>query len=317
MTLKRSWTSTRPPPSRLHGSSSSSSRRSALRLLSRPATHTGHCRHDGISSDAYSYNSQLLNDSASGIQALLDSNALSVNGNVYINATDNSTMEADTSDAVSTILPTAYSTNSSSTRSASASRTSPTSSGGMRKRQTTSTSSAVASAATSGTNYLGAVMAARNNTVGGLLPSSATPSPSQTSSGGGGPNTGLAMIVRSVFRSMLNGTLTPYPFRSSTPVRLAFDSLASSDLADHSHLPSHRSCHVHVPHCYPFGRHSRHSPPRAVWTSSRRGRTPWRQPQRRRSSSAVPSARSHPRHPRHLPRCQVWRANRRGSSRRR
>ncbi|ORY89025.1 hypothetical protein BCR35DRAFT_324024 [Leucosporidium creatinivorum] len=150
--------------------------------------------HEGISSDAYSYNSQLLNDSAAGIQALLDSNALSVNGNVYINATDNSTDTAS-SDAVSTILPTAYSTNSSSTTSASASRTSPTSSGGMRKRQTTSTSSAVASAATSGTNYLGAVMAARNNTVGGLLPSSATPSPSQTSSGGGGPNTGLAMII--------------------------------------------------------------------------------------------------------------------------
>lgn len=195
-TLRRSWTSTRPPPSRLRGSSSSNSRELALCPPERRSANRCLHSHDGISSDAYSYNSQLLNDSATGIQALLDSNALSVNGNVYLNATDNSTIGTDdSSDIISTLLPTAVGTNSSSTRSLSASRTSPTSSGGMRKRQTASTSSAVASAATSGTNYLGAVMAARNNTVGGLLPSSATPSPSQTSSGGGGPNTGLAMIV--------------------------------------------------------------------------------------------------------------------------
>lgn len=179
----------------------------------------------GVSHEAYDYNSQRLNDSAPVIQALLNSNALYVTGNVPINATDDN---STTTDAVvlSTITPSAYTLDSTDlgpteTDSSSPSPTSvpPTSYSsspsnvGKRKRQATSTSSAIVSAAT--INYLAAVMAARNNTVG-IAATAATPSPTSSGGGGGGPNTGLAMIVSCPFVR---------PFRSSADQAPLADSL--------------------------------------------------------------------------------------------
>jgi hypothetical protein len=159
-------------------------------------------RNPGISESAYSYNSQLLNDSVAQIDALLSSNALSVNGNVPINLTSSVDALGDdldfstdiASDSATPSSSTVPATRTATSTSSTVTTLSTTSSGSLRQRKVTMTSS-VASAATSGVNYLAAVMAARNNTVGGLLTVTATPTATQAASSGG-PNTGLAMIVR-------------------------------------------------------------------------------------------------------------------------
>ncbi|KAK4047886.1 hypothetical protein OIO90_006047 [Microbotryomycetes sp. JL221] len=179
----------------------------------------------GISDEAYSYDSARLNNSADVIASLLNSNALSVIGNVPVNGTvsdaDNGQVDVEptletlvdadepsTSMIEPTLMPGANATatadgqqkdeevsTTTTTMSRISSRVSPTTSDALKKRQNapsttinSSTKTSVLSTATSTSlNFLGAVMAARNNTVGGLLnPSSASPSPSAGSGGGGG-----------------------------------------------------------------------------------------------------------------------------------
>lgn len=172
----------------------------------------------GISSSAYQFNSVMLNQSIVPIEALLNSNSLSVVGNVPSNATNATSAEATVISTYS-IPASEFATDTSPTATDApagtiisddiatpttdenvAASTSAPGTTVARKRQLQASSSRVtapssaASASASAIQYLGAVMAARNNTVGGLL--SPTPSPSATSrGGGGGPNTGLAMIV--------------------------------------------------------------------------------------------------------------------------
>ncbi|KAM0790798.1 hypothetical protein ACM66B_004645 [Microbotryomycetes sp. NB124-2] len=181
----------------------------------------------GISDEAYSYDSERLNSSADAISQLLNSNALSVIGNVPVNGTMSDADDGEVSisestdtaaatietlvesgeqvSSTSTLEPTAMPGNSSTTAAEQTDNDevvsptpTPSRTRSLRRRQTASSSStrsSIASSATTGLNFLGAVMAARNNTVGGLNPS-ATPTPSASSSGGGGSsNTGLAMII--------------------------------------------------------------------------------------------------------------------------
>lgn len=169
----------------------------------------------GISSNAYQYNSALLNESVVPIEALLSSNALSISGNVPTNATNVTvTGYEPTPISTYTLTGTDFATDAdagatdASSMTASEDMATPTVDGNpsstpspsatmMRQKrqvQTTPTRTSFTSAASASTiQYLGAVMAARNNTVGGSTAS--TPSPSATGRGGGGPNTGLAMIV--------------------------------------------------------------------------------------------------------------------------
>ncbi|GAA6057881.1 hypothetical protein JCM3770_001814 [Rhodotorula araucariae] len=173
---------------------------------------------------AAAYNSSTLNNSAEVIQSLLDSNALSVIGNVPINTT--SSVSGDGGSATSTVDPTAIAaeTNPSvfdpdgdNEASETGAAVTPTmtmpslfsdisSVSGIMRRQATTTesratrTSIVASASSSSTsrlteNYLGAVMAAANLTVGGLYTASATPSPSSGGGGGNATSTSLAMII--------------------------------------------------------------------------------------------------------------------------
>ncbi|GAA5859488.1 hypothetical protein JCM8547_006846 [Rhodosporidiobolus lusitaniae] len=184
-----------------------------------------------VNSAAYAYSSETLNASSAIIDTLLNSNALSVSGNVPINATSSDSMTPVSTESMApTAIPAETSPSvfdpdnddDSSSDGGASTTTMPSLFSGyalpprFAKRQATSmfstsslslsTSSAigsgtrtsvVASATTrSTTNYLGAVMAASNLTVGGLL--SATPSASSTSSsgGGGGSNSqSLAMII--------------------------------------------------------------------------------------------------------------------------
>ncbi|KAK4050801.1 hypothetical protein OIV83_003222 [Microbotryomycetes sp. JL201] len=180
----------------------------------------------GISDEAYSFDSARLNSSADAISLLLNSNALSVVGNVPVNGTmsdaddgqvsvvetasevaatmDTLVETGDEASATSTLEPTAMPGNSTSDAVQTeedevvSPTPAPSRTRSMQRRQavaSSSTRSSIASSATAGLNFLGAVMAARNNTVGGLNPS-ATPTPSASSSGGGGSsNTGLAMII--------------------------------------------------------------------------------------------------------------------------
>ncbi|GAA6014970.1 hypothetical protein JCM10207_008689 [Rhodosporidiobolus poonsookiae] len=161
-----------------------------------------------IGSNAYAYDSASLNNSASVIQNLLDSNALSVNGNVPANVTSSDGGSEMLSSL--TVSPTAFSVFDPATETAregatttmpslfsqyvappdlerrqiappvspiSSDTASSTSAEGTLSGSATRTS--VAPSATSGStaNYLGAVMAAANLTVGGLL----TATPTSTS----------------------------------------------------------------------------------------------------------------------------------------
>ncbi|BGP26476.1 hypothetical protein JCM10295v2_005429 [Rhodotorula toruloides] len=182
---------------------------------------------------AYQYNSTTLNASYNAIETLLNSDPLSVRGNVPINSTSSLSADVVTSVNVdaSTTTPSVFDANASdapgmSSDSAaatgsttsfpslfSASNASPL----MQRRQNTAlsaqpasstshatsthssatrTSSAPSAARTSDTieNYLGAVMAAANLTVGGL--NSASPTATAPANNGG-PNTStsLAMII--------------------------------------------------------------------------------------------------------------------------
>ncbi|BGP50306.1 hypothetical protein JCM10450v2_006223 [Rhodotorula kratochvilovae] len=174
-----------------------------------------------VNAAAASYNSSTLNNSAEVIQSLLDSNALSVIGNVPINTTTSVDGEGEV--ATSTVDPTAIATETSpsvfdpdgddeASETVTPTMTMPSlfsdisSVSGIMRRQATATESTatrtsiVASASSSSTarlteNYLGAVMAAANLTVGGLNTPSATPSPSGDSGGGNATSTSLAMII--------------------------------------------------------------------------------------------------------------------------
>ncbi|BGP02160.1 hypothetical protein NBRC10513v2_005806 [Rhodotorula toruloides] len=177
---------------------------------------------------ACQYNSTTLNASYNAIETLLNSNPLSVRGNVPINST--SSLSADVATSVdvnaSSTAPSVFDPNASdSAPGMSSDSAAPTDSSTsfpslfsasiasplMQPRQNTATStshatsthssatrtsSAAPAATTSNTieNYLGAVMAAANLTVGGL--NSASPT-ATASSGNGGPNTStsLAMII--------------------------------------------------------------------------------------------------------------------------
>ncbi|GAA6031613.1 hypothetical protein JCM8097_006549 [Rhodosporidiobolus ruineniae] len=182
-----------------------------------------------VNAAAYSYNSETLNNSASVIDTLLNSNALSVNGNVPVNSSSSAadgsgptstssaaaTLESTGSDlpfnpddnndfgsatlTPSATMPSLFSDSAAPTRlarrQAQASSTSSTSESSLAGSATRS-SVAPSSTSRSSTNYLGAVMAASNLTVGGLLTASPSASASGTGSGeGGGKSQSLAMLI--------------------------------------------------------------------------------------------------------------------------
>ncbi|KPV73743.1 uncharacterized protein RHOBADRAFT_54930 [Rhodotorula graminis WP1] len=184
-----------------------------------------------VNAAAAAYDSLTLNNSASIAQALLDSNALSVIGNVPINASSTATDDDEGDEtAMSTVDPTAIAAatspsvfdpdNDGSTSSApdalvTSSETAPSlfsgtsaAAGRLVRRQaaptvptgspptrTSSSASATSTAFGSSQNYLGAVMAAANVTVGGLNPPSASASAASGGGGGGAKSTSMAMII--------------------------------------------------------------------------------------------------------------------------
>ncbi|GJN92575.1 hypothetical protein Rhopal_005605-T1 [Rhodotorula paludigena] len=183
-----------------------------------------------VKEGAYGYNSSTLNHSATAIQALLDSNALSVIGNVPLNETSSALDESGNPTALSLsqgaveTSPSVFDPdNDDGVATSESASTTPTptmpslwgdisSPASLQRRQATgasveavpgqtasptSVASYAAATSTQGIteNYLGAVVAAANLTVGGLLATSATPTPSSNSSGGGTMSTSLAMII--------------------------------------------------------------------------------------------------------------------------
>lgn len=202
--------------------------------LSTRATVANSRSRSNVNMAAYQYNSTTLNASYNAIETLLNSNPLSVRGNVPINST--SSLSADVATSVdvnaSSTMPSVFDPNASDSAPAMSSDTAVTTDSStsfpslfsasiasplMQRRQNTATSahsassisdatsthssatrtSSAAPAATTSNkieNYLGAVMAAANLTVGGL--NSASPT-ATASSNNGGPNTStsLAMII--------------------------------------------------------------------------------------------------------------------------
>ncbi|GAA5856817.1 hypothetical protein JCM9279_002028 [Rhodotorula babjevae] len=186
-----------------------------------------------VNAAAAEYDSLTLNNSASIAQALLDSNALSVIGNVPINASSTSTDDDSGETAMSTVDPTAIAaatspsvfdpdndgssssdvsaTDAPATSSATAPslfsgtsaaagrlvrrQAAPTVPTGSPPTRTSSSASATSTAFGVSQNYLGAVMAAANVTVGGLNPPSASASASSGGGGGGATSTSLAMVI--------------------------------------------------------------------------------------------------------------------------
>ncbi|GAA5916830.1 hypothetical protein JCM8208_006996 [Rhodotorula glutinis] len=183
-----------------------------------------------VNAAAAEYDSLTLNNSASIAQALLDSNALSVIGNVPINASSTVTDDEGGETAMSTVDPTAIaaatspsvfdpdndgSTSSSPDALVTSSATAPSlfsgtsaAAGRLVRRQaaptvptgspptrTSSSASATSTALGTSQNYLGAVMAAANVTVGGLNPPSASASATSGGGGGGATSTSMAMII--------------------------------------------------------------------------------------------------------------------------
>ncbi|GAA6061093.1 hypothetical protein JCM10212_006294 [Sporobolomyces blumeae] len=181
-----------------------------------------------VNSSAWHYSSEALNSSATLIDALLANNALSVVGNIPVNASstdaagdsaqatapsvfdpdndnDNDPASSDPASSTSTVPPSLFSGTSGrerarrfAKRQAVASSTSaPPSSTRRAAASTTSARSTRTTASPSPTvaiNYLGAVIAARNLTVGGLNNGTA-PSPTPSGQNNKGPNSGLAMII--------------------------------------------------------------------------------------------------------------------------
>jgi hypothetical protein len=152
------------------------------------------------------------------IDNLLNSNALSVNGNILNNATssDGSVVSTATVDPTAVSAETSPSVfdpdaaGDSSSGTLTPSTTTPSLFSGyvvpqrlLRRQATASTTSSSARSAESAsstsrstTNYLGAVMASANLTVGGLLTASPSATPSATGGGGGGGTSqSLAMII--------------------------------------------------------------------------------------------------------------------------
>jgi hypothetical protein len=145
-----------------------------------------------VGASAYSYNSKMLNDSASIVTALLASDALSVIGNIPSPPVESTSPDPTTSTLASLSPVLSVSTQSSIPSAVGT----PTQTLAARHGRRQTVSSAPSSATTVGASYLAAVMASQNTTVGGLLDSTnngtTTAQPSQNNSG---PNTGLAMII--------------------------------------------------------------------------------------------------------------------------
>lgn len=147
-----------------------------------------------VGASAYSYNSKMLNDSASIVTALLASDALSIIGNVPSPPVE---APVESLDPTPSTLPSLSPVLSVSTLSSISSVVgTPTETLVARHERRQTLSSAPSSATTVGASYLAAVMASQNMTVGGLLDptnnGTNTAAPSQNNSG---PNTGLAMII--------------------------------------------------------------------------------------------------------------------------
>lgn len=178
--------------------------------------------HRNVNSAAYGYNSETLNASSVVIDALLNSNPLSVNGNIANNASASSSDTDGDVVSTATMQPTAISAETGGSESSlTPSATLPSLFSGyvisqrLQRRQAVSSSSSPSSTSASRTssssrssvkptatvrsttNYLGAVMASANLTVGGLLttPSASASATSSSGGGGGGNQQSLAMII--------------------------------------------------------------------------------------------------------------------------
>lgn len=166
-----------------------------------------------VGGSAYNFDSQMMNNSASVIQSLLNVSSLTVFGGDIVNPNYNSTPTAiiesststgtsstdslDSSTSTSSITPSImFSTGILSSTSLRLQTTRAARRNLLPRATTTPTSTVTTSAPpagmTIGANYLAAVLAASNITVGGTPV--ATPTPSAIANSGG-PNTGLAMII--------------------------------------------------------------------------------------------------------------------------